>query len=361
MTHGTDRITATTPQLKRGFTIIELLIALTIGLFILAGVAQITINSKRSYIDNREISSIHDNVRYALDILAKDFRAAGYRACANASPTVANIINSSQKNNISGAFDLKAVSGIDGDNSPSEAISSLPIYSHSQGLPSSAATPDAVTLRAVANSNELSVRQHNPASAVLSTWQANSFVNGTAFILADASCQNLTIFMGDQNTTTSNEIKISSKNCTKNLSATAPFNCENSLSTNSQAPISPGSSVFPYVANTYFIGLSTIFANAPALKRRYINVNNGNLEYKTEEIAVGVENMQLTFGVDANRDGKVDSTFKTANNITKWDQVIAMNIALTLRSFNPVGNTGQTDGYLRKNIETTITLRNTGR
>jgi type IV pilus assembly protein PilW len=345
---------------ESGFSLIELLIAMVIGLFVLAGVVQVTVNSKRSYIDNQEISNIQDNVRYAMDIIAKDFRSAGYRACANKEPNVVNIIATNEKNKVAGAFDVTALSAFDGNDITGQPAGLPTLYNRQQGLPSGAAKPDVITLRTVTNNNELTLSNHNPMSGILSTWQTVSFASGTPFMVTDSSCQNVAILVGEKNLASPTEISISDKNCTKGLNSVTPYTCGASITPDSTAPLSPGSNIFPYAANTYFIALSNTFSNTPALKRRFIQITNGEMSYQIEEIALGVENMQLTYGEDTDRDGKVNSTFKTANAVTQWNNVVAMRIELTLRSYNAVGNSGQADGFIRKNVAATITLRNLG-
>ncbi|RYZ98986.1 MAG: hypothetical protein EOO68_13050 [Moraxellaceae bacterium] len=333
---------------------------MVIGLFVLAGVVQVTINSKRSYLDSQEVSNIQDNVRYALDILAKDFRSAGYRACANKAPNIVNVIATAEKSKIPGAFDLKAISAFDGDTNSGLPADMPTFYSQQQGLPSGAPKPDVVTLRTVTNTNELTLSNHNPMSGILNTWQPVTFPEGTPFIVVDSSCQNIAILVGQKNAASANEIQISNKNCNKGLNSVLPFSCGANITPDTTAPLSPGSNIFPYAANTYFIALSNTFSDTPALKRRFIQVKNGELSYQIEEIALGVENMQLTYGEDPNSDGKVDGAFKAANGITQWDRVIAMRIELSLRSYKAVGSPGQADGFIRKNVGSTILLRNIG-
>ena len=100
----------------------------------------------------------------------------------------------------------------------------------------------------------------------------------------------------------------------------------------------------------------------PALKREYLTSISGKPTFREEEIAQGVEDMQVFYGID-NGQGKVaDDEFVTADKVNgTWDQVVAVRIELTLRSSAPVqapveGN----DGYLRKRVASTVSLRNYG-
>lgn len=334
-----------------GFSLIELMVAMLVGLLVLAGVIQVVFNSKRSYVDNQETAFIQDNTRYALDIIAKDFRSAGYRGCANNDPSIVNVITNAA--GVADAFNVQALTALDGA-VPANLVNYVP--------PAGQNAPDSLTLRTVSNENEIQVQTHNPRAASITTWQNLRFTPGTPLMAIDASCQSVAFLVASQ--VMQNQINYAgAANCTSALTSDASFNCAMGAPT-SVRPLGAGSRILPYVANTYFIGPSTLLDNMPALKRRFITVNPaGQMVYSTEEIAQGVENMQIFYGVDTDNDQLVNGLFVDANAVTAagtWNQVIAMNIRLTLRSNNAIGNTGQPDGYLRKQVASTISLRNQG-
>lgn len=63
---------------QRGFTLVEIMVAMTISLLLLAGVLQIFISSKTSYNLQSGISRLHENARFASDIMANNIGIAGY-------------------------------------------------------------------------------------------------------------------------------------------------------------------------------------------------------------------------------------------------------------------------------------------
>lgn len=74
-----------TPRLsERGFSLIELMIAMTIGLVILAAVVQIFIRSHATSQLDEGMSRIQESARFAMDFLSKDIRMAGYMGCNSA-------------------------------------------------------------------------------------------------------------------------------------------------------------------------------------------------------------------------------------------------------------------------------------
>ena len=63
---------------QRGFSIVELMVALTISLILMAGVGQIYISTKTSYNLQSGLGRLQENARSALDILSRNVGQAGY-------------------------------------------------------------------------------------------------------------------------------------------------------------------------------------------------------------------------------------------------------------------------------------------
>ncbi|MEY4588096.1 MAG: hypothetical protein RL497_172 [Pseudomonadota bacterium] len=376
----------------RGFSLIELMVAMLIGLLVLSGVIQVVLNSKRSFLDNQETAFIQDNTRYALDIIAKDFRSSGYNGCANNNdPAIVNVINDATKAKLPGAFDFskKSLSGLEGKTPEPDPDPEKNKKDDTDHLPKTIKRPrtkeeeekvgappipDTITLRTVSNENEVILNKHNPASGTFTTWQKLEYKKGTPLIIIDANCQNIALLLANapdddateevkKNAAHNMSYTSNTANCDPGLTAASEFKCGEGK-TNKIKPLSSGSSILPYVVNTYFIGkaVSSSDKKMPALKRRYIRVDGSDPIYAEEEIAQGVENMQITYGLDNTDDNtvNVDGDFITAEKVaaTAWDKVVAIKIELTLRSNLPVGKTGQPDDYLRKFVSSTISMRN---
>lgn len=70
----------------RGFSLVELMIAVTIGLLIVAALAGVLATSSGASKTNQRSSEIQSNGRYALDVLRGDLRSAGFRGYTWAEP-----------------------------------------------------------------------------------------------------------------------------------------------------------------------------------------------------------------------------------------------------------------------------------
>ncbi len=72
----------------RGLSLVELMVAITIGAILLGGAVTLFINNRDTYKTTNELSRLQETARYALDMMVKDIRMAGYFGCADRLDTV---------------------------------------------------------------------------------------------------------------------------------------------------------------------------------------------------------------------------------------------------------------------------------
>ena len=68
---------------QSGLTLVELMVALVLGLLLLGGVTNVLVSSKQTFQANDDLGRVQENGRFALDILISDIRMAGYRPPGN--------------------------------------------------------------------------------------------------------------------------------------------------------------------------------------------------------------------------------------------------------------------------------------
>ncbi|MBI3772289.1 MAG: PilW family protein [Gammaproteobacteria bacterium] len=89
---------------QAGLTLVEMMVAITISLILMAGVTQIFLSSKSSHTVQNGMVQLQENARFALDSLANDIQMAGF-AVATAAPnrvTIARTLNNAAANAIAG-------------------------------------------------------------------------------------------------------------------------------------------------------------------------------------------------------------------------------------------------------------------
>ena len=76
-------------RMQRGFTLIELMVAVTIGLLLTAVVANLFLGSRATYQTTDETSRLQENVRFTYQLLSRTVHLAGYRSAPN---SFANVV-----------------------------------------------------------------------------------------------------------------------------------------------------------------------------------------------------------------------------------------------------------------------------
>ena len=72
---------------ERGFSLVEMMVSITIGLMIVAALVGVLTSNSRSSKTNERTAELQSNGRYALDHLKRELRHAGYRGYTWAEPT----------------------------------------------------------------------------------------------------------------------------------------------------------------------------------------------------------------------------------------------------------------------------------
>ena len=77
---------------QAGISIIEIMITLVLGLFIIGGVLYTFLSTRTTYISNDAIARIQEDGRMAMERLAREIRQAGFMGCSNSLDITPRII-----------------------------------------------------------------------------------------------------------------------------------------------------------------------------------------------------------------------------------------------------------------------------
>ncbi len=69
---------------ENGFTLVELLVAMAMGLIIMAAIYYTYVSQQKSYVITEKVSALQQNIRAAMFHLQKDIRMAGYNPTRSA-------------------------------------------------------------------------------------------------------------------------------------------------------------------------------------------------------------------------------------------------------------------------------------
>lgn len=316
---------------NQGFSLIELMVAMLIGLVILNGVVLVVLNSKRSFLDNQEVSQIQDNARFAIETLTRELRMAGYFGCATPEFSIINVntltapaefltttVNSRQQ--------LLGVTGFSGE--PGAPVA--PNNFHAERLNNS----DALIIRRTHSMNEGTTNASALANAgSLNVNGANAdFTEGQALALISPDCSRALMF---------NAGAVTQPSATGGLGiAGVPAQGGSGVLL---GDFTAGSLVAEVVSDAYYIGESTVVDGTPALMREVLWMDSGELKTRSEELALGIADMQLQYGI---RSPAGAYEYVDATAVTDWNDVIAVQISLLMQSLKPVHSEAQAFNFL---------------
>lgn len=329
---------------QQGLTLVEVMVAMTIGLVLLGGVVTVMSSSQSTYRVNEAMARMQENARYAFQLLSRDIRMAGYRGCRGDIVTITNVLNG--KADFLWRFDQ-----------PLEGYEATSANGWDPTLPSEINVPltggnmgrDIIVLRGV-ESNYAKVISHASESADLVVEGGGDIKTGNAVLVSN--CQGAAIFKATGVSNVSGQKVI-----------THADNPGGSAGSNALAALGKSfkdGEVAQISTRSYYIRENP--AGIPSLYRK-----RGS--QPAEELVEGVENMQVEYGEDTNGDKTIDIYHK-ANAVTNWENVVSVRIDLLVQSVDDkITSQPQTytfdgeavtptDQRLRQTFSAVIALRN---
>ncbi len=335
---------------------VELMVALALGLLLTAGILQVFVGSKETFEFQRELARIQENGRFAMEFLTRDIRQADYWGCHSDGTKVQSILNGA------GSVDVYAagITGLDG-----VAAASTGYTSYLGG----ANQPDAIILQ---GARDAGVPVHKIPAATAANVQiyntplSDEIEKGDIVLITD--CKEARIFQvsGINSSTEPDAIPLghNTGNIIVNGSAVGPGNSTNDFG----YPFSSDAFIYSGASQVrYWIREGT--SGEPALVRAEENDSGWNdWENGGDELVDGVENMQLLYGVDTSNNG-APNYFAPADAVPDMDKVVSVQIHLAIRSLreNLVeprqieyygGPKSTNDTRIHKVFTTTVALRN---
>ncbi len=365
---------------QRGLTLVELMVSMVLALVLMVGTMEIFKNSKATYKTTDALGYLQENARFALKIMEKDIRQAGYTGCVGAT-THTNVIDIGDDSG--GDFDQdwywmldyrKPIRGYDGsDNTGFDTYEKGYLDNFSSG--DTLEDTDVFSVMYGVRGAGYRVKKHlsDPGTARLVVYRDSTIPKGTPMIVTD--CAHTALFQKSNGGTGHKRV------VHKTSGDATPGNCGINLSPGAGCSATEGYTFAPDTRMlelrtvAYFIRNNTV--GEPALHRLRITVNSdSDLVLTTEELVDGVEDMQVEYGVDDETDPAVAGyggadKYLPAKDVAadEWDQVVAVRLTLSMRSpqdhvlptntsFSYGTGTVNEDKRVRQTFTTTVSLRN---
>ncbi|WP_280284823.1 PilW family protein [Pseudomonas sp. BN415] len=280
---------------QSGFSLVEMMVALTVSVVLLLGVSNVIISSSQSYSELTRNSQQLENGRYALQVLRDDIRHAGFY----------------------GEFsNLKVPASM-----PNSCTLSVTALEDAMGAP--------VQGYAAAGSAPISCLPGYVGGDVLVIRRSSTQVTAAASLNAsDYYIQ-----------TRSNEVLVGGGDADE-------FTLKKKDGTTA-------ADIRKYVVHIYYLRGCSNCAGAgdgvPSLWRR--ELKDGALI--STPVAEGIENLQLRYGLDDNDDGTPDRYIALPNSMAEWESVVAVEVNLLARSAEATAGFTDTKSYVLGDVNVT--------
>ncbi len=364
-------------QRARGFSVLELMIALMLGLVVVAGIVQLFVGNSRTYDLVNAQSRLQENARFSFDFITEAARNAGYFGCA---PEPDFIIKGLTGNwAVIPEYDMsRPVDGFeangDGTYGPnnlltlprSEGSTNVNVHINGNGIDSTEldAASDILIFRSLRQpvSRLFETAQPDADPVVWTPDGAPTFGVNDVVVLSD--CEQAAMFRVTAVTAGTDRQTL------EHATSGAGNNYENGTNvTTLGEPAIPVPATLSVLGRPYgvmaTVGLfeSTYFFIAPSTQANNAGVNINALWRKVGreapvELVQGVENMQVFYGIDTQGNGVANvNRYVTAAQVTDPGAVVAVRVRLDVTSPDLVAEAGD---RLSRTYSKTISVRNLG-
>lgn len=297
---------------SKGFSLVELMISITLGLLIVAATLSIFASNKQAYRTTENLGRVQESARIAFELIGNDVREAGGTQCANTAGP--------------GRSGIDVVSVL----TPSAPMASGDFWSDwansVRGIDNTGPN-NSDTLQLKSGGEDMfHVNSHDSAAATvnINTSQNHDLLAGDIVMLCDyrqGAIFQVAAVAGDDVTHTAGGL-----NTIANLGIGGVAYTFNEHATISRVN-----------ATEWFVAANGRGGNS--LFRSTLRNVGGNPEMSGitappgEEIAEGVNNMQVSFLLP----GNADFVTSAAVPLARWEEVLAVRIAITFESADAIG------------------------
>jgi type IV pilus assembly protein PilW len=312
----------------KGFSTVELLVAMTLGLFLASGILGLFITNKAVFTATARATELQENGRFALSYLMQDLRHAyffgekqydGFLPAADPqTPSNTDVIN-----NCSGIDSVYSFN--DTSNPPSFPL-------HGSSATDSTAIgciADALVVNGIP-SDILILKFARPAPL----YSTADLDYGSVYIASNRSDGMLRLFTPDTT------MPLLSSTCTGRTDECLPYGA-----------------YWPYTFSAYYIRANANDTDPPALARMTLEWDNATgMNVVSEDLVEGVEGMRILYGVSAD---DAPETFAPAGTVSNWHDVVSVQLHLLLRTTEPDRSYNDDGNYRMGDVTVSVTTSTT--
>ena len=335
-----------TPLRAKGFSLIELMIAMLLGLVVVAGVISVFLANMSSYNTNQALSEVQDGARTAFELMSRDMRQAGLTGCSEGE-TIINVLNNGTTYWYT---DWGNASGSGGTVHGYDASVDDPAVTTGTAQWNRLSTTSSLHLMG-ASSTTLSLAADDQNAATFTLNETTATVpKGTIMMVCNPDHAAIVQITGQAGAVLSHAVGSSPApgNCVKGLGA--PNGC-----VGNQSNYQVNAMISPLAAADWYVGpngagTNSLYRLAPTLDSSG-NVSANANATTAAEIVRNVTDMQIGYLLSGGT--KFVGAAAVAGN---WSNVTAIQVTLTLQSTSQRASTDLKP--IQRTFVSTTTLRN---
>lgn len=308
-------------NIQQGFTLVELMIAMVLGLVLLGGVIGVFLANQETNRVNSLLSQMQSSGRLSFQLLARDLKSASFTGCGNRS----EVINVTSDFNVTNAAWANWRGGVMGFEGVLPTVAGITPVNNT----------DVIRLMYGAG-NGVTVAGHNTANStftVNANPQLNGLTVGTLALVCDGNAQSAMFEVTATTATTLRHQQGAGTNISGFLGE--PLN--------TPLTIALGGMIMPLESVAWFVGPNNVGGNS--LYRAFV-LNGVEV---ADEITSGVTNLQFEYEVLVNT--SPPGVWMTATNVPagNWGRVIGVRATLVMESGNKMSADLNTFNYMAAN------------
>jgi type IV pilus assembly protein PilW len=315
-----------------GFSMIELMIAMTISMILMAGVVQIFSGSKVSYLTQEGTARLQENARFALNRISHDLSAAGYLGCLDTANPVRPFTNNLTNKTAASGYNF-----------------GTPLYG-TDGTGANGSDTISISRAGGVSGIRLTAPMDTPISDIQLDATDGAYQSLQQFdIMVVGDCGTASVFMITNDPQGSGGTIQHAASVT---ASTGPNTGQSNIDGDLGAVYGADTAS---VAGAYRVGTAT-YMLCPSTS------GTGTSLYQdactpANELVEGVQDMQFDYGVDTNTVAGADMYINAAQveAAGQWNNVVSVRMTLDFDSIENIAG-----GVLSKSITNTVRVRNRG-
>jgi type IV pilus assembly protein PilW len=285
------------PYVRRrqcGVSLIELMVAMTIGSVLIFGATQVYVNSRNAYGANEGVSRMQETARYAMSVIEPDVRMSNFWGL------------------------LKGAGAVTGQALQTAAAAPVAPGAAANICGTNFAVDLSTNLQGDNNSYALSPTRQAGCNSLIDLDTAAAWTTTPVTTADTLTVRRASVFTNAA--PTANVLEL----CTTRISG----KLQSDISACTAPPFGQLSNL---IVDAYYIDRNSLqLAGLPALRRKTLS-SGGVLRFADQEIIAGIEDMQVQFGIDPTGNTGIATRYVNPDAVPATAQIVSVRLWLLVR------------------------------